>query len=44
MKDVPPDMVVAWIPAQVIREQRSWSRMGKDLHYIRLVTRAFQDK
>ncbi|MFC1835737.1 acyltransferase [Thermodesulfobacteriota bacterium] len=41
--DVPPNMVVAGIPAKVIRERKSEGRTGKELDQIWLHNGAFQD-
>jgi len=33
-KDVPPDMVVAGIPAKIIRERKTEGRSGEELDHI----------
>jgi acetyltransferase-like isoleucine patch superfamily enzyme len=43
-KDVPPNMVVAGVPAKVIRERRNGGRAGKYLHHMWLHEGAFQDE
>lgn len=42
--DVPPNSVVAGIPARVIRERKTDGRTGKDLNHIWLHNGAFQDE
>jgi acetyltransferase-like isoleucine patch superfamily enzyme len=43
-RDVPPDMVVAGIPAQVIRQRRSGGRVRRELNHVWLNRGAFQDE
>ncbi|MEN6609532.1 MAG: acyltransferase [Methanoregulaceae archaeon] len=43
-KDVPPNMVVAGIPANVIRERRNEGRTGNELNHTWLHNGAFQDE
>jgi acetyltransferase-like isoleucine patch superfamily enzyme len=42
--DVPPNTVVAGIPARAIRERKTDGRTGKDLNHIWLYNGAFQDE
>ena len=43
-KDVPPNMVVAGVPAKIIRERRNEGHTGKELDHIWLHNGAFQDE
>jgi acetyltransferase-like isoleucine patch superfamily enzyme len=42
--DVPPNSVVAGIPARVLRERKTEGKWGKDLDHIWLYNGAFQDE
>ena len=43
-KDVPPNMVVAGVPAKVIRERKNEGRKREELDHVWLYDGAFQDE